>query len=232
LGKILAALAVVVVIVESALTTIFQWRVYRMVFNNRSMKTVVMIIVSLTVVLSFNYDVFAMVMAEAVPDTTADRWSGVISTILSALIIAGGSSGVNTLLQRLGIRNPVAAAPEKPALREDEAWISVKANRVSAVGPIQIGIRELDDDLDTPPLAGTVGERPIGERLKEAFTADAMRFPNYGGRTVKPNKLYEIEVIGVRERQGADGTEKESFSKLVYKGGVAPRAIVAFTVDV
>src|SRR6188768_4014024 len=53
-----AALAVIALVIESALATIFQWRVYRMVFNNRSTKTLVMIAVALIVVMAFGYDIF------------------------------------------------------------------------------------------------------------------------------------------------------------------------------
>ncbi|MER9133255.1 hypothetical protein [Mesorhizobium sp. M0768] len=229
MGTELAALAVVVVVIESALTTIFQWRVYRMLFNNRAMKTVVMVAVGLTVVIAFHYDIFARMIA-LVTSATPETWSGKISTALSALIIAGGSAGVNTLLQRLGIRNPVLAEPVRPALKSDEAWISVKVNRTSAIGPIQIAIREMAEEPPTSPLAGTIEDRSFWARLKEAFTADAMRFPTYGGRTVKATANYEIAALGIRA-VGGDATQTEPFSETIYSGSFAPRAIVDFTVN-
>jgi hypothetical protein len=226
LGIQLVALAVVVLVVESALATIFQWRVYRMLFNNRAMKTVVMVAVGLTVVLAFNYDVFAKIISLVIPGTTPDNWSGKISTLLSALIIAGGSSGVNTIFQRLGIRNPVAAEPERPILNDKQAWFSLRVHRRSAVGPIKIAIDEIPDDPLLPILAGTVGDRTFIDRLKEAFFANSMRFPPYGGRTMEVGKTYEIVAYGTRMVDNAP----EPIAETVFKGGFAPRAIVDFTV--
>ncbi len=231
LGSTLGALAIVVLVVESGLTTIFQWRVYRMVFNSRAMKTVVMFAVGLTIVLAFNYDVFADLMALTLPDTTPANWSGPVSAVLSALIIAGGSSGVNTLLQRLGFRNPIGAKEKPPELDNTQAWISVRVNRVSAVGPVQIAVKESANASEKLPLAGTVEESKIGQRLKAAFSADAMRFPNYGGRTMTVGKCYEIVAIGEREVSRAEGVKREPLVETVYKGSFAPRAIVDFVVD-
>ncbi|TPK87353.1 hypothetical protein [Mesorhizobium sp. B2-4-17] len=229
LGIELVSLAVVVLVVESALATIFQWRLYRMLFNNRAMKTVVMVAVGLTVVLGFHYDIFARLIVLVTPNTSLETWSGKVSTSLSSLIIAGGSAGVNTLLQRLGIRNPVQAEPERPVLNNDQAWISIRVKRNTAVGPVQIALRELADDAQAPALAGTVVERSFWETAKEAFMADAMRFPSYGGRTVTAGKTYEIVAIGTRQVPIDGVSQKEEFSQTVYKGSFAPRAIIDFS---
>ena len=236
IGKLaveLGALAVIVLVVESALATIFQWRLYRMLFNNRAVKTVVMVAVGLIVVLCFNYDIFGRLMVELSPGTAPDPSAKAVSVVLSALIIAGGSAGVNTLLQRLGIRNPVQAEPAAPALNETQAWLSVRVNRKNAVGPVQIAVRELADDPQASALAGTVRERGFWETVKEAFTADAMRFPNYGGRTVTVGKTYEIVAMARRPLAPVNGApQDEAFSIPVYKGSFASRAIVDFSVDV
>ncbi|MBA1144517.1 hypothetical protein [Mesorhizobium neociceri] len=236
LGTELAALAVIVLVVESALATIFQWRLYRMLFNNRAVKTLVMVAVGLTVVLGFNYDVFALLIAQVTPSgTQATSWSPKISTVLSALIIAGGSAGVNTLLQRLGIRSPIQAEPERPVLNKDQAWISIRVTRNTAVGPVQIAVRELADDAKapaTPALAGTLVERTFWETVREAFMADAMRFPSYGGRTVTSGKTYEILAVGTRLVPVNGVSQKEDFSVPVYTGSFASQAIVDFSVTV
>ena len=235
LGTELAALAVIVLVVESALATIFQWRLYRMLFNNRAVKTLVMVAVGLTVVLGFHYDIFARLVALATSGSTAATWSGKVSTGLSALIIAGGSAGVNTLLQRLGIRSPVQAEPERPVLNKDQAWISIRVTRNTAVGPVQIAVRELADDAKapaTPALAGTLVERTFWETVREAFMADAMRFPSYGGRTVTSGKTYEILAVGTRLVPVNGVNQKEDFSVPVYTGSFASQAIVDFSVTV
>ncbi len=232
LGVELVSLAVVVAVVESALTAIFQWRVYRMVFNNRAMKTVVMVAVGLMIVLGFRYDIFARIMAIVTPGSTVESWSGKVSAALSALIIAGGSAGVNTLLQRMGIRNPVQPEAERPALRNDEAWISIKVTRRSAVGPISYRIARVGSRCRNAAACGTIEESNFLDRLKEAFIANSMRFPSYGGRTVKVDRAYEISAIGVRNVQRDGATERETFSETIYRGSFAPRAIVDFKVTI
>lgn len=232
LGTELVALAVIVLVVESALATIFQWRLYRMLFNNRAVKTLVMVAVGLTIVLGFQYDIFARLVALVTPSSTPATWSGKISTGLSALIIAGGSAGVNTLLQRLGIRSPIQAEPERPLLNKDQAWISIRVRRNTAVGPVQIAVRELTDDASTPALAGTVTERTFWETVREAFMADAMRFPTYGGRTVTSGKTYEILAMGKRLVPVNGVSQSEDFSMPVYTGSFASQAIVDFSVTV
>ncbi len=232
LGIELVALAVIVLVVESALATIFQWRLYRMLFNNRAVKTLVMVAVGLTIVLGFQYDIFARLVALVTPGNTPAAWSGKISTGLSALIIAGGSAGVNTLLQRLGIRSPIQAEPERPVLNKDQAWISVRVKRNTAVGPVQIAVRELADDAKAPALAGTLAERTFWETVREAFMADAMRFPSYGGRTVTSGKTYEILAVGKRLVPVNGVNQSEDFSVPVYAGSFASQAIVDFSVTV
>src|SRR5262249_43470423 len=113
----------------------------------------------------------------------------------------------------------------------DEAWISVKVRRDAAVGTVQVFVREMPDDPQAPQLAGTILERSFAERLKEAFFADAMRFPSYGGRTVKVGKTYEIVVGAVRNISRNGAIEQEPVLKTVYKGNFASRAIVDFGVS-
>ncbi|MCP4506831.1 MAG: hypothetical protein GY826_10615, partial [Fuerstiella sp.] len=98
----LTKLFVLAVLVESALSLIFNWRVFLEFFNKRAIKTVVMFVVSLTVVRTFNIDIVADLMKVYDPDSSP---GDVMSTVLTALIVAGGSSGVNNLFVALGFRS-------------------------------------------------------------------------------------------------------------------------------
>ena len=228
LGKELVALAVIVLVVESALATIFQWRLYRMLFNSRAVKTIVMIVVGGLIVKAFNYDVFTRIVKFVDPQLNIADWGSFVSLPLSALIIAGGSAGVNAIFQRLGIRNPVQPETERPLLNGDQAWISVRVLGLGILGPVQVSVLEVADDLNTPALAGTVAQLSFVERFKAAFSVDAMRFPNYGGRTITAGKTYRIVVIG-RSRNAAG---MQDFSREVYYGRFASRAVVDLQVTI
>ena len=237
LGTELVALAVIILVTESALATLFQWRLYRMLFNGRAVKTVVMIVTGLLIVVGFNYDFFARIVTIIKVSPTPEAWSMWISLPLSALIIAGGSAGVNTLFQRLGIRNPVQPEEQRPLLNSTQAWISVRvraakgeggAQGVKIVGPVQISVAEIPDDPTTPVLAGTVVQQSFWDRFKAAFTADAMRFPNYGGRTVSTDKTYRIMASG----WCVNAAGLSHFDKEVYRARFAPRAIVDLEVTI
>ncbi len=220
LAQDLGKFAVVVVFIESAMSAIFNWRVYRAIVNYRSMKTPVLWAVGLAVVATYHYDIFNIIMASVKPvaASSAGSW---LTYAVSALMIAGGSSGINTLFLRLGIRSPIAEEPVKPALSMTEAWLSVKVTRTAARGPIQIAIEEVAGG-PALPLVGSLQERTLGQRLRDAFGADSMRFPSYGGWTIKAGQSYRITAIATAE--SANGLVSQS--KVIYEGAFAPRAIV------
>lgn len=217
LGKLVAVVAVV----ESALSALFNWRVYRVLFNDRALKTPIMFAVGLLIVTQFQYDIFGRVIARALAEDPANWSGGLLSTLLSAMIIAGGTSGINTLFQRLGIRNPLQTAEAAPTLNMDEAWIAIHVVARPECQNIRIAMKETEAVPDLP-LVGSVQQRGFWQRLSEAFSSDAMRFPNYGGRKVRANKVYEISLVyslvsaaGVQDREAP-----------VFTGGFGPRAVI------
>jgi hypothetical protein len=222
LAAILGKVAIVVVILESALSALFNWRVYREVVNHRAWKTPLMFATGLVIVWQFGFDVFAQMLpkAGAVNAPADGNW---LTMIVSALILAGGSSGVNTLFQNLGLRNPLPEAPKRPDLDEGEAWVSVLVN--GAVPGIRYHVAfEEDAAITGPHLAGSVETRGWWARLTAAFGNQANRFPNYGGWSVKARQGYRITVV--------DTTVTGAVPKTVFAGCFAPRAIIDFGVSV
>lgn len=224
LGRVaveLGQFAIVVVVVESALSALFNWRVWRQVFNQRALKTPVMFAAGLLVVLGFGYDIFARILNDVGAGIEAQgNWG---SVLISALIIAGGSSGINTLFRNLGLRQVLPDAPPKPALSQSEAWISVKVNGGVPGDAFHVAIAP--STLATgPELAGSVEVKSFGVRLREAFRSEPQRFPNYGGWSLDAGKPYRIEVIDTRAPAAKP--------KLVFEGSFAPRAIIDFQVKI
>ncbi|MFC0220159.1 hypothetical protein ACFFJ7_17355 [Pseudochelatococcus lubricantis] len=242
-GTLLQLLAVVIVM-ESALAALFNWRVFRVAFNARALKTPIMFGVGLMLVLVTTYDPMRVIIAASgisLAETQPLRlfFQGLLTTILSAMIIAGGSEGIFQLLKKLGIRSPETSQDEAAAnaLKSDQAWVSIRATGATEPQPIQIGIEELGstysaandslsyffDHIDQPPLAGSIDSRTVWQRAKATFTADAYRFPSYGGRTVSADKPYRITATWI--------SEDKPKSVGIFRGKFAPRALIDLSVD-
>ena len=220
----LAGLFVVATIMESALSTIFEWRLYKEFFNGRAVKTLVMIGFGFAVVSAFNYDVFQRVISLA----GGSGGDGPLSRILSALVLAGGSAAVYQLFITLGLRPPSEPAALLPQPAESRAWFSVRI--VTDQNPIDVAFNYVriktptDEDLTAPAIAGVLRPpAPFLKHLERIFFADRTRFPAYGGITVEAGDVvYRITVTYVRAPKTPPITE------LVYQGRFANRAIVDF----
>ena len=216
-GALLGKLLLVLVLLESAMAALFNWRAYLVVLSGRAWKTPIMFGLGLLVVIGFDYDFMETAILKIAGGTASEamRW---VSVTLSAMVIAGGSQGVHDILKRLGLRSPIPDAEEKPALKEDQAWVALRLTRQKAVGDIQIILTETNAPV-VAPLVGTVDDRSFGQRLAEAFGLWKLRFPRSGGRVVKTNVTYDLALRYAEA--GADAAVHP-----VGSFAFAPRAIV------
>jgi len=204
IGALLGRLLLVLVLLESAMAALFNWRVYRAVLSGRAWKTPLMFGLGLMVVNGFGYDF----MATALQDIAGAKAAGQewLSVTLSAMVIAGGSQGVHDILKRLGLRSPIPEGDSTPPLKED------------AVGDIQIILSETGKPAENA-LVGSVAETGLWKRLTEVLGFAHLRFPRTGGRVVKVGVTYDLKLQYV---------DKEGKSDLHPMGSYAfaPRAIV------
>lgn len=219
--KALTVLLVVAVLIENALNVLFHWRVFLTYFNLRGIKTIIAVAVSALIVQQFNIDVVASLV-----DTYSSEKveSSFVSIALTALIVSGGSSGVNTLMVSLGYRDAKRAESVNPEAPEDQAWIAVKVNRRRAVGPVQVLVTEVENSPSPPnAIAGSIGVSRPG--ILELLLRNSNRFPANGGYVVEPGKVYTIEVSAF------DSGNKKLDDPLAGKEyRFAPRAVVDFEV--
>lgn len=103
---VLGAFLVIAVALESAMATIFNWRFFRERFDGKGVKTPIMILVGWLIANQLDLDIFRE-LVQALGQTNADP--GLISEILTALLLAGGSSGFNQVFKKLGVRAPTLA---------------------------------------------------------------------------------------------------------------------------
>lgn len=226
----LVGLLLVATIMESALSTLFNWRLYREFFNGRSVKTVVMIGFGFAVVKTFEYDIFQRIVTFAGGRGETGFWS----SILSALVLAGGSAAIFELFKALGLRAPIDPTAERPQPPQDKAWFSVRVVPKRVIGPVRIHVEKVaaptQAEQDTPAIAGVLTRRKFRERFKGVFLADPMRFPSYGGRTVEAGQVQRIVATGRRRREANDGVE--DFSEEIFVGQFAGRAIIDFVHEI
>lgn len=101
IGDILIKFLVLSVIFESALTPIFNWRIFLEYFDERGLKTPITVILALLTFWIYDLDIFREVLvAFGLPDK-----SGFVGKVITALLIAGGSNGVLTIFDKLHIRD-------------------------------------------------------------------------------------------------------------------------------
>lgn len=211
--SVLTMLFVVALLLESAFSTIFTWRVFLTYFSTRGVKTIVMILISLIVVNVFDLDVIATLVAtfklpEPLPagetkDTAMAKLvaaqAGYTSKFITSLILAGGSGGIYNLMVALGLRSQRENEinPKPPA---GQAWVAVRVKRVNAKGPVTVSVTEqAQAPVDALRIAGSISFRH--PPLITLLLRNIDRFPQNGGYVVAPNKAYLIKVEG-RDESG------------------------------
>jgi hypothetical protein len=104
--NVLVLVLVLSLVFESAMSVIFDWRVFIRHFEGRGVKTPFIIGVAFLIFLNYDLDIVTQLLA-AFPNVNADTGGVTLSgQLLTALLIAGGSGGVFRIFSRLGIRSP------------------------------------------------------------------------------------------------------------------------------
>ncbi|MEO8667755.1 MAG: hypothetical protein ABI399_04510 [Bauldia sp.] len=210
--KAIFLLFVLAVFVESGLAVIFNWRPFVENLVPRAVRPLVAVFISLILVYVFNLDIVSGLITTVTKQTAIDSDTG---KILTALIIAGGSAGINTMLISLGyrqVRTPESIVEKPPPTK---AWIAVRALPGDAVGPLNVFAgpppAEVTNGGATTvdiPLIGIIAKRSR-RNLLSYFVPDRGRTPNYGGHAVTPGQSYVVLVEG----KDAAGT------RLIYQWG-------------
>lgn len=229
---------VLATVLENALAVLFNWRLFLAYFDRRGIKTLVTVASALLLVNAFGIDIVAaLVTSYKSGGATGASEPHAASLFVTALTLAGGSAGVNSLFRGLGWRpvNPAAELETQP--NKDEAWLAIKLKRANARGPVQVrllgpvsvatggaapaGAAQADGASQPAPTAAIAGIMSTSRPgLGSLLFRNPDRFPQNGGYRLEANKLYELSVIG----RNADGDE--IFGLENEKLILAPRAIV------
>ena len=217
----LMVLFVLAILIENALAVIFNWRVFLTLFNLRGVKTLIMVAVSWAAVAVFDIDVVSALLAAYGSKPPDDQ---MLSGFLTALILAGGSSGVNNIMMALGFRDRSRAVQETPKPPPTQAWLAIEVERRNAVGNIAVHIDKVTPAPASLPAAIAGSINAERSSWKNLFFRNRNRFPQSGGYVVDPNVPYDIAV------SGKDAGNKPIPSNIDGQYVFAPGAIVDFKV--
>lgn len=111
LYNILLPYFVLAVVFEVALSPLFNWRIFLLHFEGKGFKTPISIVLAYVTFSAAGLDVFGELLKalghgyKPLSDGTvvSSTWWG---QVLTAFLIAGGSSGINQIFAKLGIRTP------------------------------------------------------------------------------------------------------------------------------
>lgn len=112
-GRVLFVFLVLSVVFEVALTPIFNWRVFMAHFEGKGYKTPITVVLAFIVFWGYGLDIIGELLT-ALGKPTGRSVGG---QILTALLIAGGSSGIFQIFTRLKIRMD----PEERKKKTEEA---------------------------------------------------------------------------------------------------------------
>lgn len=183
----LTKLAVIAIVLEQALALIFDWKPFRETFDRRAVKPLVSFLFAAAIVHEFGLDIVSTLIRAYGGDRTG---IGIVSKLVTALVLAGGSGGINRILQRLGVRTNLDHKDES-APPPTTAFVSVvpmpksPKSDIGCVTIVGIDTAGAIHSLGTVPGA-SVGRDPTGWRAW--FLQEKGRFPPDEGFAIAPGQ--------------------------------------------
>lgn len=244
--RLLLLAFVVATLLESAFALVFNWRFFQEFFVGRAWRSLIMFLGSYGVVTQFNLDVMGALVRAYDPGLGLSNTaaSSGFSKFLSAMILAGGSSGINQVLVALGFRALVRPDTEKRLPEQTEGWVAVQVKYEGCYSnecPAQVDLKEvvrtdLQTDSSSRRLVSSLEHRGLLRRTWNVFFPSLLRFPRSGGYSLSPDKFYRLTVTwksGSKEHI-YDPVGKQSVGKAdeAQVFSVAPRALVDFLVTI
>lgn len=172
--KLLSMIFILAVLIEVALSVLFRWRVFLRYTEGRGWKVPIAFVVSFAIVVTHGIDLPGDVVAAfsaaaadggkvVAPSDAAAADGKEVGYLISALIIAGGSSSVNSIFEALGWRNPVAQQKKSEKERQKtqgRLWVQVtRPAGGSSVGqPLSVSVDGVAVGM-IPPGQDTFGDK-------------------------------------------------------------------------
>ena len=124
--NILMVLVVISVVFETALTPLFNWRIFARHCEGKGIKTPISIVAAVALLWSYDIDIFKHIVdafnfasdsTEAAKD--AEPSSSFIGRIMTGFLVAGGSGAIFNIFKKLGLRDPGQLQQKAKEAREE-----------------------------------------------------------------------------------------------------------------
>lgn len=198
---VLMATFVLALLMESAFALLFNWRLFQALLVGRAWRTPIMFFASWGVIHVFNLDLMAEVFA-AYRGTAVT--GSMLTQILTAMIVSGGSVGVNKILIGLGFRSAVPredTAADQAQLSNKEAWVSVDISAVLPGRLLSIEMHEVEPPQGIVPTLAVFTPGGAG-RLRSIMFPSRARLPQSGGmRVIAKDKVYYFAIRDLKSKQ-------------------------------
>lgn len=96
---------IIALIFETAMSVIFKWRFFLERWNNKGLKTVILVVVAYLLTVSLNLNIFKELLPILNNETIVTTSNNNIEMFLTALFIAGGSGNIYELIKNTKIRD-------------------------------------------------------------------------------------------------------------------------------
>jgi hypothetical protein len=193
----LFAALILAIVLEQALALLFNWRPFILVFDGRGVKSLVSLGLALVVVCAVNrldlLQIFQNAMSGPVErPVEKGSWTGILIT---ALVVAGGSAGINNILVSLGFRSATRAEEVRPKPPREYAWLSVRLLRKAESGTAPVRVM-LSKDGEPYQLIGMIDGIRSPQGFLRWLLRDRTRFPTAAGHAVEGDHRYSVMLEG------------------------------------
>ena len=118
IGEILVLLFVISVVFETALTPIFNWRLFARFCEGKGVKTPLTVIAAVALLWNYDIDIFRHIIDAFASGGEGARESTFLGRIITGLLVAGGSGAIFNIFAKIGLRNPKELARKAKNTRE------------------------------------------------------------------------------------------------------------------
>lgn len=121
IGEVLVLLFVISVVFETALTPIFNWRVFARFCEGKGWKTPITVIAAVALLWNYDIDIFKHVIDAFAQEGDVAAPSTFLGRVITGLLVAGGSGAVFNIFTKLNLRDPKKLEEKAKKAREEAA---------------------------------------------------------------------------------------------------------------